>query len=339
MNQILEYDTNRGNFGQNGNSDKVVRIFAILLISLAVFFIVIAVKGNLTNKNNLEKEQEDVTYADIEVNVIGTKATISVTHDKIIQKLIYSWNNGREEEVKVNRTSYEKEIDVPYGNNMLHLKVIDENNKETIFDKETNADQGIDIINPIINLSIVEETSLLKITATDDTELSFITYRWNDGEEEKIEVGDDNKKIEAEIEILKGENDLIVIAVDANNNTTTEKKKFKGLTSPIISVAATEDNKFIKIRANDEYGIESVKYKFNGEEYLVDIGNDTPNDIEFQQELNVGKNTVYLVIKNIQGVESKYNEEIEYTELRVDSANSDESEDNNLSEENNNSNE
>lgn len=310
MNQILDYaPNNRSN--KSGGSDKVVRFFAIVLILFAIAVIAVVGYGMVANKNDINRESQQITYANISVDVQEAQVKIAVTHDKNIQKLIYSWNTSSERTIKGSEKYMEETIDVPAGNNTLHVKVIDDNGVETTYDKEISSEQGVDIINPIIELKVTEEPKI-KIIATDETALDFITYRWNQGEEETVYADEGSKQIETEIDILKGENDLTIVAVDGSNNTTTETKSFTGLTKPEIKVTLSADGSSIDIMATHENGIESVQYKFNDVDYPVNIGTGTPNTVQFEQKLDVGYNRIIITVKSVDKTETTFDGECNY---------------------------
>ena len=89
-----------------------------------------------------------------------------------------------------------EEIDVPAKTNTLHVKVIDVDGIETSYEHEFTAEDGLDIIPPKISLDPVDSDSpdklkKLKITATDESTIDFITYRWNEEEEIKEPNFDD----------------------------------------------------------------------------------------------------------------------------------------------------
>lgn len=313
MNQILDYIPDSGRPNRSGGSDKVVRVFAIILILFALGLIGVVSYGLISNKEEIKNDAVEETHANIEVDINGTEATISVTHDKNIQKLIYSWNTTSERKINEDGKSVEEKIDIPAGENTLHIKVIDENGVETTYDEEISSERGIDIINPVIELEPINKK--LKITATDETAMDFLTYRWNDGEEEKVYADENSKEISIEIDVLKGQNDLIIVAVDGSNNTVQEQKKFIGLTKPEIKVTLSEDGSSVNIKAEHENGIEEVLFNFNNVDYNVDLGGETPKTIEFDQNLAEGvNNRIILTIKSVDGTESKFDANCTYGE-------------------------
>ncbi len=310
MNQILDYMPNHKS-NKSGGSDKVVRVFAIILILFALGLISVVGYGMLANKNNVNQEVKQKTQANITVEVKDAQVTISVTHDKNIQKLIYSWNTSSEKTIKGSGKYLEETINAPAGDNTLHIKVVDEIGNETTYDEEVFSEQGEDIINPVIELKVTEDKKL-KITAKDETGLDFMTYRWNEEEEQTVYAEEGSKEVSTEIEILKGENDLTVVAVDGSSNTTTETKSFTGLTKPEIVVTLSADGSSIDIAATHENGIESVAFNFNNVDYNVDIGNDKPTSIQFSQKLEVGYNRIIITVKSVDGTETKFDGDCSY---------------------------
>ena len=310
MNQILDYVPNNKS-SKRGGSDKIVRIFAVILILFAIALIGVVGYGMVSNQKKASVENQQITYAKVSVDVQETQVKLSVTHDKNIQKLVYSWNTSSERVVKGSGKYMEEAIDIPAGDNTLHIKVIDENGIETTHDEEISSEQGVDIINPVIELKVTDEPKL-KIVVTDETALDFITYRWNEEEEETIYAEEGSKEITTEIEILKGQNDFTVVAVDASSNTTQENKSFTGLTKPEIKVTLSEDGSSIDIKATHENGIKSVSFNFNNQDYNVDIGDDTPQVIDFSQKLDVGYNHIIVTVKSVDETQTVFDGECNY---------------------------
>ena len=98
MNQILDYNTdNRGSKKPSG-SDKVVRLFAIIIIIFAICLIGSGAYKYIIRKN--ASKPTDVAKPVIEVTQDGSTAVIKVTHTKALEKIVYSFNNGRETTIK-----------------------------------------------------------------------------------------------------------------------------------------------------------------------------------------------------------------------------------------------
>lgn len=316
MNQILDYTPNKGP-NKSSSSDTVVRVFAVLLVIFSLCLLGSGLYSIYKNKETEKQAEVTPTYATIEAIQEGDKAIITVTHDKIIESMVYSWNSDAERSVKGDgQKTLEKELDLPAGENTLHIKVIDVNGVETSFSQEFTAERGLDIMNPVIALSIVdgETEKMLRITATDETKIDFITYRWNDEEEVKVEASEDNdKEIVAEIAIMRGTNDITIVAVDSENNTTTETKSYTGLTKPEIVVTLSEDGSTLIIKTTHENGIKKVYYTLNDNPYEGEF-EDSPKEIEFTQALDVGYNRIILTVTSIDGTETIFDGECTYEE-------------------------
>lgn len=328
MNQILDYDNNSTNYNNSSNNnnfnkgdgtDKIVRVFAILIMIFAIALIAVVVYGKLSNSDYSQKIEDNQNEANAKINVEieGKQAVIEVTNDTKITKLIYSWNEGSERTITCDEKYIKETIDVPAGNNSLFIKVIDENGGETNYNEDITAEDGIDIMDPVIELSVTEEKKL-KIVAKDETAIDFITVRWNDEDENTIYADENSKEISTEIEILKGENDLTVVAVDAASNTTRENKSFKGLTKPEIKVELVENGSKINIKAMHENGIKSVKFNFNNADYNVDIGDENPKQIEFEQQLETGYNRIIITVVSVDDTETVFDGECSYGDVSAD---------------------
>lgn len=312
MNQILEYSPNKNSGGGTSGSDKIVRIFALILIIFALCFIAVGGYGFIKkNKNTTDTSANTQTEAKITIEKLESTAIIKVSHDKAIEKVIYSWDNDKETVDKGDGTS-QKEIEVilPAGQHTLNVKVVDVEGVETSFKENIISENGTDIINPEIKIEVTDEKKI-KVIATDETEIAYVTYKWNDDEEIVVDDRDEEKKkIEFEIEILKGSNDLTIIAVDANNRTTTENKTFAGVTKPEVKLTVSSDKKIIDVNCSHEKGLKKVTLTLNGTEYGVNIGEGTPTDAHFDYTLPEGNSTVKVTATSVDDTITEVTEEI-----------------------------
>lgn len=302
MNQILDYNPGQ-NSGGSSNSDKIVRVFAILIIVFALVLCSVGIYGKYKNAKDEKNKKAEATKANIEVTKQDSEVIIKVTHDKSIEKLIYSWNTSTEKTEKgTGKTTMEVAVLMPAGENLLHVKVIDINGVETTYENTFESESGVDIINPVIEIK--PDGNKLKVIARDETSLDFLTYRWNNEEEEKVEPSEDNKKeIIVEIEVKKGKNDLIIVAVDSNNNSVTETKGFTGVTQPEIVAVVSEDGSEVNIKVSHEQGIKSVTAEINGSEPIdVDWGGGNPPDVEFPIPLSEGENIIKITATSTENI-------------------------------------
>lgn len=316
MNQILDYTPNN-NSKKSSSSDTVVRVFAVLLVIFSLCLLGSGLYSIFKNKETEKQVDVKPTYAQIEAVQEGDKAVITVTHEKIIESMIYSWNSDAERTIQGGgQKTLEKELDLPAGENTLNIKVIDVDGVETSFEQKFTAESGLDIMNPVISLDIVngEEEKMLKITATDETKIDFITYRWNNDEEVKVEASEDNdKEIVTEVPILRGTNDITIVAVDSENNTTTEIKSYTGLTKPEIVVNLSEDGSTLNISLSHENGIKKIYYTLNDAPYEAKFeGEQIQKQLEFTQPLDEGYNRIVLTVTSVDDTETVFDGECEY---------------------------
>ncbi len=296
MNQILDDSPIKNSGGGSPKSDVVVRVLAIMLAIFAIALFGLGIYGLVKNKKS-DIPVQAASDAKIEIEQKETTAVIKVSHDKVIEKLIYSWDSEKETTIKGSgESSMEEEITLFAGEHTLKVKVVDKDGHETSFEQEITSETGGDKMYPVIKLEVTEDKKL-RITATDETAIDFVTYRWNDEEEHKEEVTDDDKKIEFDIDILKGNNDLTIIAVDKSQNTTTETKSFSGVTKPDVKITIAADKKTFNVVCSHENGIKKVKLTLNGQEYdimqTLNLSEDeTHNEVTFDAQLTEGNNDI-----------------------------------------------
>lgn len=313
MNQILDYNPNKSSGGGTSGSDKVVRVFAVILAIFAICLLAGGAYGIYKNNSTSNLPAQATTKAQIDIEQRETTAVIKVKHDKVIEKLIYNWDSEKENTVKGSGESVmESEIPLFAGEHTLNVKVIDIEGNETTYEQAITSESGEDKLYPVIALNVNNDTKRLVITATDETAIDYVTYRWNDEEEQKVEVEDDDKKIEFDIEILKGKNDLTIIAVDKNKNTTTEVKSFSGVTKPDVKVVFSADKKTADVYCYHENGIKEVKFKINDQDYNGDIGEEPLKEITFNGiALPEGSSTITVTVSSVDETETVVTENVD----------------------------
>lgn len=301
MNQILYENGTK----QETDIKKIIRFFSIALI---IFGLALAGGGAYgIIQENAKKAPVTRTKPIITASVFEEDSVrIYITHDKAIEKVLYSWNDG--EDITIlgrNRTSIEELIDMPVGENVFNLRVIDSIGVEASY---TNtyvfSENGVDIEKPSIQLSVLNEEKEIKITAIDETEIAYITYRWNNEEETRIDVTDESKTIiETSIPIKKGENDLTVIAVDSNNNMETKIQKCKAYTRPTIKTPRQFGNQ-LTITVTDEEGLDYVEYTVNGKKYKWVSSTEDRKEWTHVHTLEEGESNIVINAWNKAGIQS-----------------------------------
>ena len=271
----------------------VVRVFAIIMLIFGIFMIG---TGSYAIYKDNEAKNEATTKPVITetLNEDGTAIKLSVTHDKAIDRIEYSWNNGEVQTITGNgRRNIEIDIEIPGGTNILNVKAIDVQGQEISTDKEYTADD-------IINLSV--SGSKLKITAENETEIAYMTYRWDEDEEQRIDIN--ATTVDQEIDIPMGEHNLTVILVDVNNETITKEQKVKGVTKPTIDIGVDDAHEYYLITITDETGLERVEFTIRGEERTVTVENGE-TELKYKLKLNDGdENRLEITAYNVDGIAS-----------------------------------
>lgn len=299
MNQILY--TNTPKKGGTLDIKTVLRIFAISCIIFGLILVGQATYA-MVNKKGEESQSE------VLINVTQSEEilTISVKHDKLIDKITYSWNNGEEVILQgKGRKEINEKIIMPVGINTLILKVADINGKVATYSEMFELEQG-DRIKPEIEL--VVENSKVKIVAKDETALNYMSYYWNNEDETKIAVREESpKQIEDKIDILKGENTLTIIAVDKSGNETVKEQIFKGVKKPKIELLREEDELIVNV--TDEEGVQKIEYTLNGQFYTTDPENTGASlnmkEVQFRQKLTKGQNKITIKAYNVNGLQEE----------------------------------
>ncbi len=299
MNQILATSNttkakNKKNKGTGPADIKtVVKVFAIIMLVFGVFIIG---TGSYAMYKDFEAKNEATTKPIITETLSEDQKTIqlSVTHDKAIDRIEYSWNNGEMQIVTGNgRKNIQIDIEIPGGTNTLNVKAIDVQGQEISTDKVYTAKD-------IIKLEV--SGSKLKITAENQTEIAYMTYRWDEDEEERIDIN--ATTVEQEIDIPMGEHDLTVILVDINNETITKEQKVKGVTKPTINIGIDETKEYYLITISDQTGLERVEFTIRGESKTVAVEN-AETELKYRLKLNEGdENRLEITAYNIDGIAS-----------------------------------
>ena len=290
MNQIL-FTENKKN---NGPVDikKILKIFAICML---IFGVLLAGTGAYALFKNAESSNvEEVVKPTIAVENNGDDTiTISVRHKKQISKVTYSWNGENEQTIEgEEKSNIQKVIDIPIGTNNLKVSATDVDGQVSEFEGKYVAEEDPKI-------AIGTEDTNIKATITATNKITYITYRWDDDEETKVEVGDTS--FEQVIEIPQGLHTLTIVAVDVNNKTTTKQQSVKGVTKPKLTV--TTDGKNFIINASDDEKLEKVEFILNGQGYRINL-----NEKEFQYSypLEDGENKLEVTVYNSDGLTANF---------------------------------
>lgn len=272
----------------------ILKFFAVSLLVFGVFMVGTGVYAIYTNQVIIKEENAEPTIS-IE-NKTDTVVLLKVLHQKNIAKLEYRWNDGNATIVNGNGGKYlEQEINVPSGINTLHVLVQDENGKESTYDKQYDIES---------NINIEVSGNKIKITSEGDTMLSYMTYRWDDGEEEKININDTS--LEQEIEAVKGLHTLTVIVVDENNNTDTKVQKINGVSKPKLEITYDEEVKHFVIITSDDEKLSKIEFRMNEDEqtYMLNLEEMDLKELNYTvpMEFEVGENILEVTVYNSNGI-------------------------------------
>ena len=294
MNQILATSEATSKKKRSGPADikTIVKVFAIVMIVFGVFMIG---TGSYAMYKDNESKNSEVTKPTITETQKDEKTVlVSVAHDKAIDRIEYKWNDGEVETVTGNgRKNIEIEVEIPGGTNTLNVRAIDINGQEISTDIEYTAED-------IINLAV--SGSKLKITAENETEISYMTYRWDDEEEQRIDIN--STTVDQEIDIPMGEHNLTVILVDVNNETITKEQKVKGVTKPTIEIGADEARENYLVTITDETGLDRVEVTLRGESRTVTV-EDNATEVKYRFPLiENDENILEITAYNVDGIAS-----------------------------------
>lgn len=312
MNQILFTNNNNNNNDNKIDVRQIIKIFAIAIILIAVIIICIKLYG-VYEKN---KKQANSSMPEIEIireDDQTKEVTIKASCKDGIQYLVYTWNNEDEKKINLNgSTSFERIIEIP-ENAMNTLKIEVTSIKEAKAEKTEVFQKEIDNDKPKIDsITILEKK--LNIQVSDDNGLKYLSYKWENEEETRVDADpNDNKTMSVDIDIKRGTYKLWLTVVDIYNNEETISRLITGVNEPeinvikygnVVHISVTHDMGFKQI----EFIINKSKYVYN-ENYSKYDKNKTT--VEFEFPLKEGENLVQVNAYSQEKLSDEDNEELE----------------------------
>ena len=304
MNQILstsmpiDKKKNKKNKYKNNNPiaiESVLKFFGIAILVFGVFMVGTGTYAIYRNQSEREEQSIEPTIS-IE-NKTDTSILLKIIHQKNIDKVEYGWNDEEKTVANGNNGKYfEKEINIPSGTNTLHVLVQDEDGKQITYEKQYEMKS---------NINFEVSGNKIKITYTGDNLVSYMTYRWDDGEEQTIEINDTS--IEEEIEAIKGLHTLTVIVVDENNNTDTKVQRINGVSKPKLEIDFDDEIKHFVIKTSDDEKLSKIEIRLNQDEnqkYEINLEDMDLKELEYTlpMELQMGDNVLEVTVYNSNGV-------------------------------------
>lgn len=292
MNQILFTQDKR-----NSNSQDTKKIVLFFSVSLIIFGLILFGQGvyGIVKKDSTQVNKDDeTTTISLQQNNSG-EVIINVNSQTIISELIYYWNSEASQTISGNgNTTMQQIITMPAGQNTLTVKTIDVNGKQ----KTETQTFKLDVDKPNISLSVIGNK--IKIAVDSKADLAYITYKWNNEQEKKMDMTtfEDKTKFETEIEIPKGKNTLMITAVDIYENKSEKSQEINGISKPVIEPTINEPYITFTV-TSEEDDIKTIEFFYNGKNYKIteDAIKKSQNakKVSYKLTLEKGKNT--LIVK------------------------------------------
>lgn len=276
MNQILitgdEQITERI-FEKKVNKPKSVLPINGIVVFYAVCIIILGIciiSGSLYAKNKINEEVEASIKPEIKVerNEEDDTIEITVTHIREIASVTYTWNDEAKTTIDgENRKSITETIELIGGENILKVVVTEENGQTSILEKKF-------IVANIPEIELQAVANGVKVIVTSKEKIEYVQYSWDNGEMQKIEVGDE--KYEGIINAPKGKHTLKIEVVDTKGTSEIKEQVVVGDTEPTVNLKLKRINgmpAFI-IDVEDDENIKTVEITHNGGETKVIEVND-----------------------------------------------------------------
>lgn len=315
MNQILMVENKKKSKSKKIKNNSgpieiknIVRFFAIVIIVFSLCIICHSsyaiyrdAKGNNTEKLPI-----------INISRVNDTLIVDVQSNYIINKFKYNWQNSEQTSISEEMKSFQEEIILPNGNNVLTIILEDETGRAVKFSKEIILD-GIDVIKPTVEIK-QGQSATIRINAVDETKIEYLTYQIDDGEEIRIDKNNEDDKIIEYVvnDIPRGEHTIYVTAVDSFGNTeTSESPIIVSSDRPTIkNISIDKETHKILIEASDVDGIQSIEVNLNGQVYNMNDVN--RKEAVFSLSLKDGKNTISIKLTNVNGLTAEGATEFDY---------------------------
>ena len=311
MNQILMIENkNRKGKKSSGPAEikTIVRFFAFAIIVFGVF--IISHSSYALYRDSKGKNTDNLPQ--ISISRINDTLIVEVNSEYIIDRFKYNWIGSEQTSVMEGMTSFEEQIVLPSGNDVLTITLEDETGRAVTYTKEIILD-GVDIIKPSINVAKGQGASV-RVTVADETQIDYMLYHFDDGEEIRVDKNNENDtRIEYAItDIPRGEHILYVTAVDSAGNFETEETPvtISSDRPTITGLSIDQETGRIIIEAEDVDGIASIEVNLNGAVYKMDDVNRT--EATFSLKLQEGTNTISIKLTNVNGLSAEGATEFNY---------------------------
>lgn len=312
MNQILSMDSNNPSFGNNYNNnmngekrgkldDKTSKkIFSIGMIIFGLAMFISGLLGIIDYFSGPETPAID--YPVLVTSQNDNILTISIQNDVPIDVIEYAWNNGRVLEIMGNSSlALTRDITIPEGNNVLNLNIIDINGNVTTKTESVIGPVIEDTTKPEIDVVIVGSKLNIIAKTVSKTKLSYLTYKWNNDEEIRIDATGDCTSIETNIDVLNGSNTLTIVAVNENGISNERIDQYEGIKKPVIEVKKDADGLYLLVNIKHDSGIKSVNIQLNGRNQVVSADQLGKPELDLKFRLKEESNTITIEATSMDG--------------------------------------
>lgn len=324
MNQILQTNNQnikkKSNNKYNGNNKPDIQRI-IIFSSIAILFFALLIIGAYSYRIYKSNKKEDKTIGKPEITLeqVENQVKIIANADAGINKIIYTWNDDEPTEIEKNGiTNLEEALEIPEGQNILKVNIVDQNGEEAKTEQEFYVEEDTEKPKLEIDEKILKEQGKVKITATDENNsIRLITYKWNDEQETTIQATEEGQTVlETTIDTIKrGKNTLKITAVNGINKEKSIEKILIGVNEPKIDVVK-EGNKLI-MKMTHDMGFEKIVFTINGQEYVYDENyadyNAEKKEVSFTFNLVEGENTVIIHAVSTEKTEKTYRGKCNYS--------------------------
>ena len=236
--------------------NAIVLFFAICIIILGICMISCSVYAK--DKINETVEANAKPQVEINRNDDDNTVEINVKHIRGISKIAYKWNDEQETVIDgKNQKEISETIDLIGGENTLTVVITEENGQSVTYEKQYK-------VGNIPQITLEAVSNGIKLTSTSENKIDYIVYSWDDGEEQKVEVGDTS--YEGVINAPKGKHTLNIKVVDENKMEAKKEQEVVGDTEPTLTVKPDYVNGKVAfvIDAEDDELIKTVEITHNG---------------------------------------------------------------------------
>lgn len=273
----------------------IIVFFVVSIIILGICMITGGIYGVYsTQKINASIIANTKPVISIERNDDDT-IKITVTHIRKLKSMTYKWNDGEEVMVDArSEKSLSETIDLIHGENTLKITAIDENGQQSKLEKKY-------VVGNIPTIEIKPVDNGIQIIASCEEKIDYVQYNWDDGENQKIEVGD--KKYEGIINAPKGKHRLKIEVVNVSGAKANEERTIVGDIEPTLNVESKLINgkaTFI-IDVEDDEKITTLEIIHNGgEKQTIDVNAKTYHKEVVMTEGE--ENTIIVRATNVNGL-------------------------------------